>query len=301
MRVYIRKTMPVLILAAGLFACGEKKQASHEIMICGDDKVWILNKNESDGTDVKVLWKWEYADVADQIPPEYKNYLRSMDECKFVDNNTKVLLASSSGGVLLIERATKECLFYAYAPMAHSVDLLPGKRIAVANSTHPKGNSIELYDLDKPEVVIWKDTLYSGHGSVWMNKRNRYYALGYQELREYSLKEWNTPTPSMQLERTWTIPDKGGHDLSPVSDYELLVSDHHGVSLFNIDTETFTSFAPLDAVENVKSVNFDKKTNALVYTKAEESWWTFNFYMTNPDKTIHVPGTKWYKVRTNPF
>lgn len=301
MRTQMKKWLLGLVLIAGLLSCGEKQRASHEIMVCGDNKVWILDKDESNGADVKVLWKWENTDVADQIPEVYQRYLGTMDECKFVDNNTKLLLTASSGGVVLIDRATRKCLFYAYAPMAHSADLLPNNRIAVALSTNAKGNSIELYDVDKPEVVIWKDTLYSGHGSVWMEKRNRYYALGYQELREYSLQAWETASPRLQLERTWTIPDRGGHDLVAISDYELLVSDHHGVSLFDIDKETFTPFAPLQSTQNVKSVNYDKATNTLIYTKAEESWWTFNIYMNNPDKTIHIPEIKLYKVRTNPY
>lgn len=302
MKVIIKQILSlILIIGMGASCAGMKKDASNELLVCGDNKVLIIDKNKSDGSDVEVLWRWENTDLKDQIPEKYQNYLRSMDECKFVDKNTKVLLASSSGGVLLLDRETKKCLFYAYAPMAHSVDLLPNNRIAVALSTHEAGNSLEIYDVNKPEVVLFKDSLYSGHGSVWMGNRNRLYALGFDELREYSLVDWSSDSPKLKKERVWKIPADGGHDLSMISDNELLVSDHHGVNLFNIDEETFQPFGPLSVSKNIKSVNYNKETEEFVYTIAEESWWTFNIYIKNPDKVIHIPDIKLYKVRTNPF
>lgn len=297
------KNLFFLFLLLFCISCGnsEKSNLSHELMICGDDKVWIIDKDQSTGTDVKILWQWQSSDLASVLPEEYQRYLSTMDECKFVDNGKKLLLTASTGGVVLLDRETKECLFYAYAPMAHSADLLPNNKIAVALSTNRKGNSIEIYDINKPAQVLFKDSLYSGHGSVWMEKRNRYYALGFDDLREYSLKDWNTDTPKLQLERKWSIPREGGHDLVAISDNEFIVSDHHGVNVFNIDEEKFTPFEPLANMEDVKSVNYNKKTNTLIYTKAEESWWTFNIYQRNPDKTINMPDIKLYKVRTNPF
>lgn len=270
-------------------------------MLCGDNKVWIIDKEKSSEKNIEIIWQWESSDVANQIPEEYQRYLRSMDECKFVDNNTKLLLASSSGGVLLIDRASKECLFYAYAPMAHSVEWLPNNRIAVALSTHPQGNSIEIYDLNQAEKALYKDSLYSGHGCVWIDKRDKLYALGFDELREYSLIDWETPKPKLHLDRTWKLPAEGGHDLSMISDTELLVSDHDGVNIFDIEKEEFQPFEPLATAKDIKSVNYNKQTKELIYTIAEESWWTFNIYLKNPDKVITIPEIKLYKVRTNPF
>ncbi len=274
-------------------------EAPHELLLCGDNKVWIIDKEKSGGEHVDILWQWANTDVQGQAPDVYQKYLQTMDECKFVDHQTKLLLTASSGGVVLVDRATKKCLFYAYAPMAHSADLLPGNKIAVALSTHPKGNSIEIYDINQPEVVLFKDSLYSGHGSVWMEKRNRYYALGYDQLREYSLVDWDSSSPRLKLERSWTIPSEGGHELMPVSDDELLVSDHHGVSIFHIGEEQFHPFAPLDTAHDIKSANYNKSTNELIYTQAEISWWTHNIYLKNPDKVITIPDIKLYKVRAS--
>jgi hypothetical protein len=109
--------------------------------------------------------------------------------------------------------------------------------------------------------------------------------------------KWETSSPALKLERKWTIPGISGHDLSPVSDDELLISEHHGVHRFNINNETFTPFEPLKTAEDIKSVNYVKESGKLVYTQAEEEWWTFNIYLRNPDKVIHIPDVKLYKVR----
>jgi hypothetical protein len=268
-----------------------------EMIICGDDKVYIIDEKNSDGTNLKIVWQWQVAESHSQLPEVYQKYLNTIDECKSVDGNTKLLITSSNGGVLLLERKTKKCLFYARVPMAHSADLLPDQKIAVALSTHAQGNSIEIYDIRQPEKVLFKDALHSGHGAVWMSKRNRFYALGFNELREYSLKNWNTSSPKLKLEKTWEIPVKGGHDLFCVSKNELLISGHEGVCSFNIEQEQFTPFKPLQSVRNVKSVNYIAETNQLCYTKAEESWWTHNIYLENPNKTLTIPEMKIYKVR----
>ena len=290
----MKSIIAILILSCFLAGCSE---TPGEIIVCGDDKLLIIDEQASNGKDVKIVWQWQVSEASSQLPEIYQTHLIPLDECKLVDNGKNLLVTSSGGGVVLIERATKKCLFYAYAPMAHSADVLPDGRIVVALSTNPKGNSIELYDRNKPEIVVFRDSLYSGHGAVWNAKRQRLYVLGYDELREYSLANWKTASPELKLERTWTIPGIGGHDLSPVSDDEMLVSEHYGVHSFDIRSEKFTPFEPLKSAGNVKSVNYIRENGKLAYTQAEEDWWTFNIYFRNPDKTIHLPDIRLYKVR----
>ena len=290
----MKKIILFFAVCLWLNSCDNKTK---EIIACGDDTILIIDEQASDGANVKVVWSWKAAEVASQIPEKYQKYLISLDDCKFVDGGKNILVTSSSGAVLLIERATKKCLFYAHVPNAHSADALPGGRIAVALSTNPNGNSIEIYDRNHSEQVLYKDSLYSGHGAVWNSARQRFYALGYDELREYSLVNWNSSSPALKLEQKWTIPGIGGHDLSLVSDDELLVTEHHGVHSFDISSGKFTPFEPLSHAENIKSVNYIKSSKRLIYTQAEESWWTFNIYLKNPDKTINIPDIKLYKVR----
>lgn len=273
------------------------EKATNEIIVCGDDQVLIFDADRSDENELKIIWKWKVADVKSQLPSDYQKLLIPLDECKPVDNNSKLLLTSSGGGVLLLERRTGKCLFYACAPMAHSAEILPNNRIVVALSTHDKGNRIELYDIATPEKVIYQDSLYSGHGSVWMEEESLLYVLGYDELRAYSLKKWESDTPELLLEKKWIIPVESGHDLVRVSNNELLISGHEGVYWFNTENELFEPFEPLFNEKNVKSLNYNKTTGRLIYTKAEIDWWTHNIYCQNPFKTYVINDVDLYKVR----
>ena len=292
------KSIVVLLIACLHFA-GCHIGSPPELIVCGGDKILIIDEQASNGSDVKVVWRWQASTDALQIPAAYQNYLDAMDECKPVDGGKNILATSSGGAVILIERATKKCLFYAHVPNAHSADVLPGGRIAVALSENPNGNMINIYDRNQPEKVLFSDSLYSGHGAVWNAERKRLYTLGFDDLREYSLMNWDTSSPALKLERKWTIPGRSGHDLSPVSADELLITEHYGVHLFDIRNESFTPFEPLKNAKNVKSVTFIKESGRLIYTQAEESWWTFNIYLRNPDKTIHISDIRMYKVRVN--
>ena len=282
----------VLLLSMSLSARGV------EIIACGGSQVVIFDADQPESENPKLTWSWDVKG-ATNLPPQYQKLLVPLDECKLVRTNSRLLLTSSGGGAVLLDRDTKKPLFYAQVPMAHSAEMLPGNRIAVALSTHAQGNSVEIYSASQPEKVLWKDSLYSGHGVIWNAKHQRLYVLGLAELRAYSLQGWETEQPSLRREKTWTIPGTSGHDLNRMSDDELLITDHEGVSIFHIPKESFAPFAPLANVENVKSVNCDPQTQHLVYTRAEISWWTHHVYCRNPAKTFTFTGIDLYKARVS--
>ena len=287
----------LLFIIVTLLCAGCTSVKKEWMAVCGDGIVRIIDMAESDSTDIKEVWRWDKDDPQVNLPKGYDMLMRNLDECKFVDNNTKMLLTASGDGMMLLDIKTKDILCYAHVPMAHSADLLPNNRIAVALSTHKQGNALEIYDIDTPEKVVFRDSLYSGHGVVWNEKRQRLYALGYKELREYELMDWNTDQPSLKQVKMWEIPMESGHDLSPVDDNRMLVSPHEGAMWFDIDKEEFSPFEPLRDVENVKSVNYNPETQKLVYTKAEISWWTHHIYQENPNKVVTMDSLKVYKVR----
>jgi hypothetical protein len=167
----------------------------------------------------------------------------------------------------------------------------------VASSTAADGNSIKIFDIQKPETVIFKDTLYSGHGVVWMAGMSRLFTLGFNDLRSYSLKNWDSGKPELQLMERWILPDDGGHDLVSFSANKFILTTMKGVWVFDTGKKTFSPFTPLQGIENVKSVNYNETTQELVYTKGEISWWTHNIYCKNPDIIINIPDINMYKVR----
>lgn len=270
---------------------------SGDLVVCGDDKVHIYDGEAARGGKATLTWSWQASEAKGQLPEEYFGMLRSLDDCKPVQGNSQLLITSSSGATLLLDVATKRVLFYAKTPMAHSADLLPAGHIAVANSTHIAGNSLELYDEHLPEKVLYKDTLYSGHGAVWVAERQELFALGFDSLLVYKQQDWHTKNPQLEKVRAYPLPDEGGHELSPTSSGQLLVSTHHHVWLADMETGIFTLFEPLKDRENIKSANYDAATGSLVYTVAEESWWTHHVYGVNPDFRIEVPDMRAYKVR----
>ena len=268
------------------------------VAVCGGKEVKIIDMAKSEGNKLHEVWSWRIDEPTEGLPAEYADYLNPLDECKLVDGNSKVLLTSSHSGVVLIDLKTRKNLFYARVPMAHSADLLPRDRVAVALSTHKEGNSLEIYDIAQPEKVLWRDSLYSGHGAVWHAERESLYALGYDVLREYKLKNWQSDSPSLEMVASWPIPVKSGHDLVKIDQKRMLVSGHEGVYWFDVESGEYTPFEPLKSTENVKSVNYNAKSGRLVYTKAEESWWTHHIYQENPQKVITIDNMNIYKVRT---
>ena len=284
-------------LLVAMIATGCSTYNENHLAICGGKEVRIIDLSKSNGREINEVWSWDIEDGIEGLPAEYSKYLMPLDECKFVDSNKKLLLTSSHSAVVLLDIKSKKCDFYARVPMAHSADLLPNNRIAVALSTNKAGNSLEIYDISQPEKVLWRDSLYSGHGAVWHAERESLYALGYDVLREYKLKDWNTDAPALELVASTPIPVKSGHDLVKVDEQRMLVSGHEGVMWFDVESKEFSPFEPLKDTHNVKSVNYNHKLNRLIYTKGEVSWWTHNIYQKNPDKTITIDSMNVYKVR----
>ncbi|MBE6186528.1 MAG: hypothetical protein E7142_04160 [Rikenellaceae bacterium] len=289
------KTILGLLVAFVVTGCSSFYE--NHLAICGGEEVRIVDMSKSEGRNLHEVWSWRIDEPTEGLPAEYSKYLMPLDECKFVDGNRKLLLTSSHSAVVLLDIKSRKCDFDARVPMAHSADLLPNNRIAVALSTNKKGNSLEIYDIAQPEKVLFRDSLYSGHGAVWHAERESLYALGYDVLREYKLKDWQTATPSLELVASWPIPIRSGHDLVKVDAQNMLVSGHEGVMWFNVESGEFEPFEPLKNTVNVKSVNYNKNLNRLIYTKGEISWWTHNVYQVNPDKTITIDSMNIYKVR----
>ena len=274
-------------------------QLPNELIVCGDNQVIFFDVNQSIDTIPHITWQWQ-ADDASTLPNEYRTqYFQSIDECKPVASSTQLLITSSSGGVALIDIATKKILFYALVGNAHSAELLPNNRIAVMSSTHDQGNRIVLFDIARSETPIFHDSIYSGHGVVWDKKDELLYALGYDELRAYRLKNWMTESPSLEIISSWKIPGESGHDLSSWSKdpNKLILTEHESVWLFDKSTHEFEPFVPLRARKDVKAISHHPSTYRMAYIQAEISWWSHRVYLTDPNQWFSFPGIQLYKVR----
>lgn len=298
----LRPLRPIIaVITLGWLAIGLPASAE-EIYACGDGQVRAY---EIDDGEAKETWRWSVAEAED-LPDLYRERLfRAIDECKSVDDGKSVLITASSGGVVLLDRETKAVRFRANSPMAHSAELLPGNRLAVALSTHKNGNRLEVYDLSKDEEPLFHLELYSGHGVVWDAQRERLFALSFGMVQAFSLTDWDSPNPSLTETKRWELPgDHGGHDLSldPVT-RKYLVTTTDAAWWFDPEAENeaeaFQPYPPLNPAPHVKSLELTARRAAWV--QAEESWWAFGFTVADRDgenpRRIDVPELHLYKVR----
>ncbi len=271
--------------------------ADRELIVCGWDEVFILDLGE---TPAPRVWSWK-AETRPELPEGMRQKFKTTDECKPVDGGTRILITSSGDGVALVDRKTGKVLFYGSAGGAHSAVMLPGGRIAVAASTSksPRNNSLVVFDISKPDQPLFQTELVSGHGVVWDEERLLLWALGLEQLRAYKLVDWQSNKPELEMADEYRLPDRGGHDLSPVPRTGFLsVTTERRAFFFDRDQRTFRPHPMFGGVENVKSITVNPLTGQIVWTKADPGfWWTETLRLANPVKSIERPGERLYKAR----
>jgi hypothetical protein len=272
----------------------------HELIVCGWDEVFILELPEA-GPPHKV-WSWRAAERPD-LPEEFRGLFGSTDECKPIEEGRKVLITSSGGAFALVDRARDRVLSYGRAANAHSADLLPANRVAVAASHDRagKGDRLLLFDLTRPAQELGSEELPWGHGAVWDPQRQRLWALSNEDIRAYRLRQWDTATPRLERVAILPLPEGGGHDLYPLAGTpHLTVTTRQHCWLFDRDTHTFAPHPSLAEHAGVKSISVHPDTRRVVHVQAEgEHWWAERLHFLNPVETIHHAGQHYYKARWN--
>ena len=294
------RQLAIIGLAAVLFATVSAN--SQDLIVCGGDEVYALRIM---GTNVTPLWEWTATNS--NLPEWCKPLFATTDECKPCSNR-KVLVTSSgglslNGAVALVDplaSSASNVLFYARAPNAHSADLLPSNRVAVALSYQTNGNRLAIYDLAQSDVELFSVNLHGAHGVVWDDARQVLWAMGENFLYTYELQNWDS-LPQLKLISTRSLPETGGHDMFPVPDSpEMTISTGWHCWLFNRDTGTFAPHPLLADTVGVKCITVRPFTSEIVYVQAEIQWWAERLRFLLPQKTIHFPGGQIYKARWIP-
>ncbi len=300
-----------IVLEAGERISTEKmaEDESTELVFCGDNHVFVINATiAKDSYKEGLVWSWDARTAAGELGLAASR-CDHLDECKFVDNGTKLLLTSSYGWCALLDYATSKMLFHATGlSNAHSAEYLPGGYIAVATSTGSSisHNKVHLYNSAKSEVSLATADLYSGHGVVWDYKRNVLYAAGGDVIKIFKINGLGTDKPSFELVKSIKAPQGGIHDINRVDDNTITVAGTKAY-LFNVDTEQFTEMPLFSGSTALKSLNYNAETGEVWYTDAtipegEESWsshkirYSANINASAPDRIINVD-IDMYKVR----
>lgn len=291
-----------------------------ELVVCGDNMIYIVDADvaEREGFENAVRWEWDAASVASVVGAD----MQRLDDCKPVDGGTKILATSSRSWAVLLDVATKELLWWSYKSAdgasllknAHSADMLPGGRIAIACSgdDNGAGDKIQVFDMAQPNKDVCKASLESAHGVVWNESTQRLYAVGRSKLNVYELTDWNTDSPKLTLEKSIDTSENvsGLHDLTLVSDDYLLLAGKKA-ALYNLSTERFIALPHFSGSTALKSVNYNMASGDCWYTDATDpenqvdyDWATGAIFHTSNvagsevDRKIAVPeGFNMYKVR----
>ena len=281
---------------------------STELVFCGDNHVYVINASTVKDTYKEgIIWSLDVKTLAPELGLA-ENRCDHLDECKFVDNGTKLLLTSSYGWCALLDYETGKVLFHTtQTPNAHSAEYIPGGYVAVATSVGSTTlhNQVQLYSIDNNEKILASAELYSGHGLVWDYNRSVLYGAGGDLIKIFNLSLG--ATPSITLKKTIKAPKNGIHDLMRVDNSTLTVAGDHAY-LFNVDTELFTEMTLFSGSASIKSLNYNGETGEIWYTDAtipegSQSWSSQKIrYSTNKDgsgaeRIIKVPDMDMYKVR----
>lgn len=276
-----------------------RAKAAGALVVCGWDEVFVLDI--TDTTTPRKVWTWKAADRP-ELPATYRTLFRTTDDCKPVAGD-RLLITASSDGAALVDRATGVARWWGRCGNTHSAEMLPRDRIVLACSVRPHdGNRLVVFDAGTPERPVFSTELVSGHGVIWDEARQRLYALGGRELRAYRLADWASATPSLVLDGSFPLPDRGGHELSAVpGSQELLVSTEGGVWRFDRTSTTFRPDPDLHGQHHVKSAVLHPTTGRLAYTQADTpEWWTTRIRFRRPDAVVTLDGEHIYKVRWLP-
>lgn len=282
-----------------------------ELIFCGDNMIYMINADLADATGYKeaVTWSWDATTAASTLGLTASR-CNHLDDCKPVNKGKQILATSSYNWCVLLDVETQQILFHTTSSSnAHSAEMLPDDRIVVACSegTGSTYNTLQLYNIASPDVIIDQVPLPSAHGVVWNEANQRLYAIGDQSLQTYRLKDWATATPSLELEKTVRTPQNGLHDLTLVNANTLCIAGKRAY-LYDIGADRFTEMTLFSSSTSIKSLNYNDETGELWYTDAtrpegSQSWSTQTIrYATDMNassetRTIKVPDLDMYKVR----
>ena len=129
------------------WAAESQGKSETELIVCGWDEVFILVIGEGPTPTYRKAWSWHASDSL-ELPADMHALFRTTDDCKPVDGGRKILISSSGGAVALVDRETRRASFFARITNAHSIEMLPGGRIAGAASVSNDGmgNRLAIFD-----------------------------------------------------------------------------------------------------------------------------------------------------------
>lgn len=260
------------------------------LLVCGGSEVFQIDPAANPPAK---LWSWRAKDRP-EIPADLQKTFNTTDECKPTDGGKRLLVTSSGGGCALLELPSGKALWWARVPNAHSIEALPGGKLAVASSVSANGNKVLLFDEKVPNQSIAEIPLPSAHGLVWDDARKCLWALGFGELLACEITG-----DKFTVKTRHKLPDEDGHDLRAVpGSPDLILSTHAGVWRFHRDDAVFRPDPDLKDRVEVKSADIHPVTGRLAVVQASgKNWWTEHLEFLHPAAKLTFKGETLYKAR----
>ncbi len=270
-----------------------------ELVTCGWERVTIYRVDDDSTSEPEIAWSWA-ASESDGLPENVVTYFSKIDECKPLANGGLILITSSSGGIGLLERLTGRLLYFGYAWQAHSAELLPDNKIAVAVAKDDtNGSKLLTFDFNQTGLPLVELELSDAHGLYWDVSGQYLWALGGDVLRYYRLIDWASAEPSLLEWGTVELPSSGGHDLYPVAgnDLNIYVTTNTNVWLFDRINKTISEHPTLSSAQKVKGISSDLNGRTAFVEAEDGEWWSARVNLENPSQTIDTEEYRYYKTR----
>ena len=262
-------------------------QATRDVLVMDVDGDW--SKPES------ILWKWN-PEGDPNIPADRLKRFNHIDETKVVNGGKQILVTSSTGGMALVDVATKQSVFTGYpGGSTHSADLLPDGTIITASSV---GNFLMVFtrkDGEKTAHKTFKLTFADAHGVVWDKLLGLVWAVGADVLVAFRYN-FDVENPQLVPVQSFDL-GKGysGHDL-------VLLKKENKLLLTGRDVKEFdTMLGTLRLFSNrcpVKSISIHPETGEQLVQIPNEEWWNDTVMLLNGDRKWTLPNkARIYKVR----
>ncbi len=263
-------------------------QATRDVLVMDVDGDW--SKPES------ILWKWN-PEGDPNIPADRLKRFNHIDETKVVNGGKQILVTSSTGGMALVDVATKQSVFTGYpGGSTHSADLLPDGTIITASST---GNFLMVFtrkDGEKTAHKTFKLTFADAHGVVWDKLLGLVWAVGKEAV---ICCRYNFDYENPQLTIVESFPLKPnpywGHDLILLEKERKLLMTGRNMLEFDTMTGQYKLFLKR---KSVKSISIHPETGEQLVQIPKENYWNDTVTLLNSDRKWTLPGNaKIYKAR----
>lgn len=276
-------------------ATGQGEPTAGCLLVCGGSRVYEVDLGASSAP----RWAWS-AVGAPELPPRAIGLFRATAECKPAYGGSRVLVASSAGGVAIVERPSGRVLFWTVLEDAHSLCLWYDGLLVVAAGSYervsePPTGSLVGIDLSQPERPAWTLPFPGAHG-VTVAEDGSLWALGDQELREY--RRGGSPS-DIRLGGAWPLPGRGGHDLSRTETGAFSVTVADDVWTFCPESGRFYPHPALAGIPMVKCVDQRGPGGRVAWTRGRgrREWFDDRVRLLMPEGEHLLPGERVYKAR----